>query len=342
MLVRVGTYSISNNLTILKSYCRTGFTCRCVESTLFGIPSLPGGQEQYIRVPKAGGTLYPLTGSGMGDIKETALLLLGDILPTGAFAAVQALRHPKVAGVINGQPYAAGIAQAAASGAPIQEEDQVVTFAILGLGPVGLVSDAQRGLGHLLISLQCAALSLLHLLVRQHGHAKFTIVAVDLLPARREKMSAIYNALPPNARGSGSFHVSALEDARELMGALTSGRGANAVLEVVGNNYALELAYHLVQPFGVISSVGVHQAPPLPFTGRAVYNKNVSLEFGRCPVRALFPLALEILRERQDIFGAIGTETSLVERVVPMTEAKYWYEEFNNGRCGKVVFDPWA
>jgi threonine dehydrogenase-like Zn-dependent dehydrogenase len=184
--------------------------------------------------------------------------------------------------------------------------------------------------------------SLLYLLVHRHGHVNFTIIAVDLLPSRRDKMLAIYNALPAGARGNGALLVSSPDDARGFINNFTSGRGCNAVLEVVGNNSALSLAYNLVQPFGLISSVGVHQAPPLPFTGREMYNKNVSLEFGRCPVRALFPLALEILRERQDVFGAVGTEASLVERVVPMSEAKHWYEEFDKGRCGKVVFDPWG
>jgi threonine dehydrogenase-like Zn-dependent dehydrogenase len=112
--------------------------------------------------------------------------------------------------------------------------------------------------------------------------------------------------------------------------------------QVVGNNSALTLAHALVQPFGVISSVGVHQAPPLPFTGRAMYDTNVTLEFGRCPVRALFPLALEVLRARQDVFGSVGVEAGLVERIVPIGEAARWYEEFDKGRCGKVLFDPWA
>jgi threonine dehydrogenase-like Zn-dependent dehydrogenase len=153
-------------------------------------------------------------------------------------------------------------------------------------------------------------------------------------------MQAIYNSLPPSARGNGKLYVASPEEALKIALENSNHRGCNAVLEVVGNNPAISLAYKLVQPFGVISSVGVHQAPPLPFTGREMYNKNVSLEFGRCPVRAMFPLALEVLRARQDVFGSVGGETSLIERVVPMKEAKHWYEEFDKGRCGKVVFDP--
>ena len=111
--------------------------------------------------------------------------------------------------------------------------------------------------------------------------------------------------------------------------------------QVVGNNSALTLAYALVRPFGAISSVGVHQEPPLPFRGRDVYDKNVSFDFGRCPVRALFPVALDILLRRQDVFGSVGGAASLIDKVVGFGEAKEVYEEFDKGRCGKVLFDPW-
>jgi hypothetical protein len=33
----------------------------------------------------------------------------------------------------------------------------------------------------------------------------------------------------------------------------------------------------------------------MPFTGRQLYNKNVSLDFGRCPARAMFPMAFDLL-----------------------------------------------
>lgn len=109
----------------------------------------------------------------------------------------------------------------------------------------------------------------------------------------------------------------------------------------MGNNSALSLAYELVRPFGVISSVGVHQAPPIPFTGRDVYNKNVSFDFGRCPVRAMLPIASAILLQRQDVFGGIGESPSLIERVVGFDEAVEIYKLFDKGGCGKVLFDPW-
>jgi threonine dehydrogenase-like Zn-dependent dehydrogenase len=41
---------------------------------------------------------------------------------------------------------------------------------------------------------------------------------------------------------------------------LTNGRGADVVIEVVGLSPALKLGYDLLRPWGIISSVGVHNA----------------------------------------------------------------------------------
>lgn len=110
---------------------------------------------------------------------------------------------------------------------------------------------------------------------------------------------------------------------------------------MVGNNSAITLAYELVRSFGLISSVGVHQAPQLPLTGREVYDKNVSFDFGRCPVRSMLPIAANILLKRQDVFGGVGEKASLIEKVVSFEEAVEVYEAFDKGRCGKILFDPW-
>lgn len=109
----------------------------------------------------------------------------------------------------------------------------------------------------------------------------------------------------------------------------------------MGGTSAISLAFDLVRPFGVITSVGVHQDQPLPMSSRALYGKNVSLDFGRCPVRSIFPLVLDLLVRRQDVFGEVGTETSLVDKVVGFDEAKVYYDLFDKRKCGKVLFDPW-
>jgi hypothetical protein len=57
----------------------------------------------------------------------------------------------------------------------------------------------------------------------------------------------------------------------------------------------------------------------------------------------MFPMALDVLLARQDVFAGVGTETSLVDRIVPMDDAsvKAIFEVFEKGKCGKVLFDPW-
>ena len=108
--------------------------------------------------------------------------------------------------------------------------------------------------------------------------------------------------------------------------------------EIVGHASALRLAYTLIKPFGVIASVGVHQEPPIPFTGRELYAKNVAMVFGRCPVRTIFPLAADLLRRRQDVFGEKGCAG--VERVLSIDDAPEAYRKFAANEWGKIAFDP--
>jgi hypothetical protein len=71
-----------------------------------------------------------------------------DILPTGVFAAFQVLSHPKVLPMIRGLPYplssnlegVSGLATTNEYG--LKEADTKLTIAVLGLGPVGMVSSS--------------------------------------------------------------------------------------------------------------------------------------------------------------------------------------------------------
>jgi threonine dehydrogenase-like Zn-dependent dehydrogenase len=125
------------------------------------------------------------------------------------------------------------------------------------------------------------------------------------------------------------------------MHSMSTSNKLTIIIQVVGHNSALTLAYDLVRSFGCITSVGVHGAPQMPFTGRQLYAKNVSFDFGRCPVRAMFPMALDLLVKRQDVFGGVGEKASLVDKVVGLADAPKSYEEFDKGMVGKVLFDPW-
>jgi len=324
-------------------FCRMGFTSRCESSLLFGSQLLSGGQAQYVRVPKAGGTLFKIPPdqatseneiAQWKSISDYSLLLLADILPTGVFAVTQALQHPNILPILNSKPFPVASSGGTENSStallteglpPLTEQDKRLTLAVIGLGPVGL----------------CAVVSLMDQLATK-GCQGARIVAIDLTESRRIKAAKIIEAIG-GIPGDGVFRVAAVDEGKKIISDWTGGLGCNAALEIVGHADALTLAYELIRPFGVITSVGVHQAEPLAIQGRSLYNKNVSLTFGRCPVRAMFPFALQLLLKRQDIFAGIGEETSLIDKVVGMDDAtaKDSYAKFEKGLCGKVIFEPW-
>jgi len=251
--------------------------------------------------------------------------MLADILPTGVFAALQAINHPKVAPVITGRPWPLCFSKDMGPGNEVEftESDRILTVAIIGLGPVGV----------------CATVSMLDVLATRK--IPFRIVAIDPNESRRQKMKAVYDTIDAEGKGTGEFVVLSIDEAKVKVSEWTDGIGATAILEVVGNTSALSLGYELVRAFGVIVSVGVHGEPPLPVTGRQLYNKNVSLDFGRCPARAMFPPAFDLLVKRQDVFGKVGEPASLIDQIVDFSKAVESYRAFEKGEIGKVIFDPW-
>jgi len=314
--------------------CGQGFSSRCAHSLLFGSPALEGGQAQYIRVPYAGGTLFrlddirpdPVAGSRPTTLADSSLLLLADILPTGYFAALQLLQHPKLQPLLNGIPYPRPTLAASPAGESKMAPGDALNIALIGLGPVGT----------------CAFVSLMDLLWK-NGITYYRIIAIDPHEQRRNLIKAIYlKLLEANPGISPNSSLDAIDIDTAKKESFSADRiGFDGVIEAVGNSSAVSLAFGLVRPFGVITSVGVHQDYTLPMSGRALYGKNVSLDFGRCPVRSIFPLVLDLLARRQDVFGEVGKETSLVDRIVGFDEAKVSYDLFDKGKCGKVLFDPW-
>ena len=90
--------------------CRRGLSARCISGALFGWVEggrgLQGAQAEYVRVPLADTTLVAVP----ADLDLDVALLLGDVLPTGFYAARRA------------------------------EVEPGATIAILGCGPVGLAA----------------------------------------------------------------------------------------------------------------------------------------------------------------------------------------------------------
>lgn len=122
-----------------------------------------------------------------------------------------------------------------------------------------------------------------------------TVYAIDSVPSRLA-LAKSYGAIPLNLN----------EEPIKAVLAATEGRGADAVLEIVGHADALTLAIDLARVGGVVVSSGVH-THNIDMPGRTLYNKNLRFSFGRCPSRVLFPEALELLRKinktKPELFG---------------------------------------
>lgn len=152
-----------------------------------------------------------------------------------------------------------------------EEEIQESTVVLIGCGPVALCS-------------------LVNLVDYNPKH----ILAVDSVPSRLELAKSL-GAEPWNFQTDRQGLDRRVKE-------LTNGRGADVVVEIVGLSPALKMGFELLRPWGVISSVGVHNAE-IPWNGNDAYGKNLRIQMGRCPVRSIFPQALEKLRQKQDQLG---------------------------------------
>ncbi|KAJ4308620.1 hypothetical protein N0V94_009277 [Neodidymelliopsis sp. IMI 364377] len=150
------------------------------------------------------------------------------------------------------------------------------------------------------------------------------ILAVDSVPSRLELAKSL-GAEPWNFQTDR-------EGLDKRVKELTDGRGADIVIEVVGLSPALRMGYELLRPWGVISSVGVHNGE-IPWTGNEAYNKNLRVQMGRCPVRSIFEEALESLQRHQDKLGFMA------DKIMPLSEAVEGYDIFDKMKVQKVVFE---
>jgi threonine dehydrogenase-like Zn-dependent dehydrogenase len=151
-----------------------------------------------------------------------------------------------------------------------------------------------------------------------------TVFAVDSVEERLEE-----------ARKLGAIPLKPGDDAVEAVKKATEGRGADVVMEIVGHLDALQLAFKMVRPFGKISSIGVH-TEEIPFQGFELYGKNVTMAFGRCPVRSLFEEALVVLEAVQDqIKFLVGKKMKLEEapEAYKIFEQRKVSHDYGRGIC---------
>lgn len=152
--------------------------------------------------------------------------------------------------------------------------------AVVGLGPVGLMAVIAAG---------------------ELGAQK--VLAVDSIPDRLRKAESL-GAIPVDAR-TGS--------ASQIIREATEGRGADGVLEAVGSGLAVRLAFDLVRPGGVVSSVGVCTDLHLAFSPAEAYGKNLTYRVGRCPARYLMPRLVPLVQKHKYDIASIFTHRMKLE-----------------------------
>ncbi|HEX9972623.1 MAG TPA: alcohol dehydrogenase family protein [bacterium] len=177
------------------------------------------------------------------------------------------------------------------------------TYTIVGCGPVGLMAIFGA---------------------RDLGAGK--IYAIDSVPERL-KLAEQFGAIAVNYQK---------ENPIEIIQEFTDGHGADAVLEVVGSQHAGRLAFELVRPGGIISTVGVHTEREMAFSPVEAYNKNITYKIGRCSARYYMEKLLPIVQSKKYDLSAI------ISHRLPLADGVHGYEIFDKKleNCIKVVLAP--
>ena len=166
----------------------------------------------------------------------------------------------------------------AADCANVQRDD---TCAVIGCGTVGLLAvlaATQRGANQ--------------------------IFAVDPVAERRAR-----------AKELGAVAV-AVEQALPMIHEATQGRGADAVMELVGLPDAQRLAYDIVRPGGAISIIGCHSTPNFAFSPVDAYDKNLSIRTGRCPARRYMTELMDYATDNSELLSGFITHEFAIDDAV--------------------------
>ena len=250
--------------------CRGGLVLRCERSEFdcYGLSSkLPGSQAQAVAVPHADCNLVALPES----VSDEAAVVLTDSGPTGWYGARRARVAPGD------------------------------TVAVIGLGPVGLMS--------VLASITMGAAR---------------VLAIDLVPSRRDAAERL--GAEPIAGDDPVLEV------RER----TGGVGVDAAIEAVGSDATIATALRLARAGGRVSVIGVNQGMSLPYPMALAQIKELEFHTGLCSVQRELPALLALTESgRIDPTFVISHRMRLADG----PEAYQLFNSREDG-VSKVVLDP--
>jgi threonine dehydrogenase-like Zn-dependent dehydrogenase len=179
--------------------------------------------------------------------------------------------------------------------------------------------------GGVYVVIGCGPVGLMAILAAKNLGAQ-TLFAIDFINDRLS-FAEKFGAIPLNPT---------LTPVKEEILNVTQGRGADAVMEVVGSDKSLKLAIDLIRPGGTISSVGVHTEKNFSFSPGEAYDKNLTYKSGRCPARFY---AEKLLREGIPQRYAIE---DIITHQFELAEGARAYEIFDRklDNCIKAVLVP--
>ena len=250
--------------------CRLGIVILCERGAAgcYGLgPRLQGSQAEAVAVPFADSNLVKLPES----IGDEAAVVLSDNLPTAWFGARRARIAPGD------------------------------TVAVVGLGPVGLMSVASA-----------------------FAMGASRVFAVDLVADRRARAEAM-GAEPVDA-----------DSARAMVRELTKGRNCDVVLEAVGADATIQLSIDLAGIGGRVSVVGVNQTRAFPFDMQKVQVFSLEFTIGLCSVQYELPTLLRLVSA-----GKINPEVVVSHRMKLQDGAQAYAMFAKRGDgVSKVVMSP--
>lgn len=162
----------------------------------------------------------------------------------------------------------------------------------------------------------------------------FGVLSASLLGAERIIAMSRHEPRQRIATAFGATHVVA-ERGKEATAAvmeITGGVGADAVLECVGTDQAIQTAFRVARPGSTVGFVGAPHGVELPV--RRMFAQNVGLAGGMAPTRRYLPELLERVL-------AGGIDPGLVfDLTVPLDDVAEGYRAMDERRAIKVLVRP--
>jgi 2-desacetyl-2-hydroxyethyl bacteriochlorophyllide A dehydrogenase len=177
------------------------------------------------------------------------------------------------------------------------------TVVVIGCGPVGLFCQ-----------MSC------------HVMGAAQVIAVDSV-AERLKVAKSLGSVPLNFQE---------EDAPAKVRELTGGRGADVVVEAVGQVPAFKSAFTYVRRGGTVSVIGMYIEPDVGVPLGQMFLQDLTLKVGVCNTRAYMERTMELIRH-----GKVDL-AKVVSHTLPLDQVTHGYEIFadHKDNAVKVLLKP--